>query len=186
MHSKKALFLVVLSLAVASCSSGEKAANQSSAEGRVLGVQVDDVNRRFLSRDPSMSKFFDGAHGYALFPSVGKGGIGIGGAHGEGQVFEQRKLTGVATLSQVTVGLQLGGQEYSEVIFFKDKEAYDNFVGGNFELSAQASAVAAKAGAATTADYENGVAIFTMTTAGLMFEATVGGQKFEYIPIRND
>jgi len=136
----------------------------------------------FKKTDPSMDAFFKEAYGYAIFPEITKGGIGIGGAGGDGTVFEQGASVGSSSMSQVTIGLQLGGQTYREAIFFKDKTALDNFKHGNFEVAAGASAVAAKSGASKTAGYDNGVAIFTMAKGGLMFEASIGGQKFDYEP----
>jgi lipid-binding SYLF domain-containing protein len=136
----------------------------------------------FKRADPSIDRFFKEAYGYAIFPEITKGGIGIGGAQGDGVVFEQGQSVGSSEMSQVTVGLQLGGQTYREAIFFKDKASLDNFKAGNFEFSANASAVAVKTGASKTADYSHGVAIFTMAEGGLMFEASVGGQKFSYDP----
>jgi lipid-binding SYLF domain-containing protein len=136
----------------------------------------------FKRTDPSIDTFFKKAHGYVVFPEITKGAVGIGGAGGDGTVFEHGIAIGSSSMSQVTIGLQLGGQTYSEVIFFKDKTALDNFKSGKLELAAGASAIALKSGAATTADYSNGVAIFTMGKGGLMFEASVGGQKFSYEP----
>jgi lipid-binding SYLF domain-containing protein len=137
----------------------------------------------FERADPSISRFFGSAAGYAVFPKIAKGGAGLGGAHGEGVVFgSDRAVHGYATMSQGTIGLQLGGQTYRQVIFFQTPSALQNFKSGDFELSAQASAVAAREGAAKTADYSNGVAIFTMPREGLMAEASVGGQKFSYTP----
>lgn len=130
--------------------------------------------------DPEIQRFFDESAGYAVFPSVGKGGIGIGGAHGKGLVIVGEKAIGNTSLSQITIGLQLGGQVYSEFIFFKDDVALGNFQRGNYELGAQASAVAVTAGASADADYNKGVAIFTNVSGGLMYEASVGGQKFKY------
>ena len=134
--------------------------------------------------DAGIQKFFDDSAGYAVFPSVGKGGIGIGGAHGKGLVIVGDEVIGKTSLSQITVGLQLGGQVYSEFIFFKDDAALAQFQRGNFELGAQASAVAATAGASADANYDKGVAIFTNAGGGLMYEATVGGQKFSYNSIK--
>ena len=136
----------------------------------------------FKRADPSIDRFFNEAYGYAIFPEITKGGIGIGGAQGDGVVFEQAQSVGSSEMSQVTVGLQLGGQTYREAIFFKDKASLDNFKAGNFEFAANASAVAVKSGASKAADYSHGVAIFTMAEGGLMFEASVGGQKFSYDP----
>ena len=120
------------------------------------------------------------AYGYAVFPTVGKGGIGIGGAYGTGRVYERGRYIGRSNLAQLTIGFQLGGQAYSEIIFFRDKAALDDFTNGNFELGAQASAVAATAGASADADYSDGVAVFTMAKGGLMYEASIGGQKFSF------
>jgi lipid-binding SYLF domain-containing protein len=141
---------------------------------------VQEVVGVFKQKDSSISNFFDKAYGYAVFPNVGKGGIGIGGAHGNGEVYEQGKLVGTASLSQVTVGFQLGGQVYAELIFFENKASLDRFKESKFALSAQASAVAAAEGASANAKYELGVAVFTMAKGGLMYEASVGGQKFKY------
>jgi lipid-binding SYLF domain-containing protein len=137
---------------------------------------------RFKQADPSLETFFEEAHGYAVFPTVGKAGMGIGGARGSGVVFEQGEAIGSSTLTQLTIGFQLGGQTYSEIVFFQDQKTLDNFKKGNFEFSAQASAVAVKKGASTDADFENGVAVFTLPKGGLMFEASVGGQKFSFEP----
>ena len=131
-------------------------------------------------KDPGMKKFFDGAAGYAVFPSVGKGGIGIGGAHGKGLVIADNKAVGRTSLSQITVGFQLGGQVYAEFVFFKDSTALGHFQRGNWEMGAQASAVAVTLGASADADYDKGVAVFTNVGGGLMYEASVGGQKFKY------
>ncbi|MBI1367619.1 MAG: hypothetical protein GC162_03080 [Planctomycetes bacterium] len=135
---------------------------------------------QYKKADSSLKRFFDGAAAYAVFPEVAKGAAGIGAAHGNGVLYEGGQIVGYTGLSQGSIGLQLGGQTYSELIFFKDKAAVDEFKGGNMEFSAQASAVAAAEGAAANADYAHGVAIFTRGQQGLMFEASVGGQKFSY------
>ena len=146
--------------------------------------------------------YFASAHGYAVFPTIGKGGVGIGGAHGKGQVYQGGKVTGKSSMTQLTIGLQLGGQAYSQIVFFEDKRAYDEFTSGNFEFGAQASAVAITAGATAQAgttgagasataggtagkqkaSYQKGMAVFTHAKGGLMYEATLGGQKFSFEP----
>lgn len=131
-------------------------------------------------KDPSLSKWFETAYAYAVFPSVGKGGIGIGGAHGKGLVIVGDSTVAYTSLSQMSIGFQLGGQVYAEFIMFKDKTAFDNFARGNFEFGAQVSAVAVTLGASADADYDGGVAVFTIAGGGLMYEASVGGQKFKY------
>lgn len=136
----------------------------------------------FKQADPDLKVFFDKAYGYAVFPTVGKGAMGIGGAHGKGVVYEKGKVVGSTSLTQLTIGFQLGGQAYREIIFFENAAALQDFKEGNFELGAQVSAVAVTAGASADADYAGGVAVFTMAKGGLMYEASVGGQKFSYTP----
>jgi lipid-binding SYLF domain-containing protein len=133
--------------------------------------------------DPSLQRFLDRAYGYAIFPNVGKGGAGVGGAYGRGVVYDHGAAIGYSDLSQVTVGLQLGGQDYAELIAFENEDALNKFKTGKFAFSANASAVALKAGAADAVNYDNGVAVFTKPKGGLMFEASVGGQKFTYEPM---
>ncbi|MDX1626502.1 MAG: YSC84-related protein, partial [Wenzhouxiangellaceae bacterium] len=129
-------------------------------------------------------RFFDRSAGWAVFPSVGKGGAGYGGAFGRGVLFSDGgALLGYCSLTQATIGFQLGGQVYKELIFFEDRAALAEFRAGDLAFSAQISAVAATAGAAKSADYRNGVAVFILDTKGLMYEASVGGQKFEFVPL---
>jgi lipid-binding SYLF domain-containing protein len=145
-------------------------------------TEVNQTIKQFKQKDPGITRFFDNAYGYAVFPNVGKGALGIGGAFGRGQVLEQGRPIGRAKLVQLTVGFQWGGQAYSELVFFQDRAALERFKRGDFEFSAQASAVAITLGASATADYEQGVAVFTMTKGGLMYEASIGGQKFSFEP----
>lgn len=137
----------------------------------------------FLKADPGMKKFFDGAVGYAVFPDVTKGAFGIGAAHGGGCVYEKGALTGTASLTQVTIGLALGGQSYAELIFFETPEAFESFKKSELAFSAQVSAVAAAEGASSNAKYQLGVAVFTLAKGGLMYEASLGGQKFKFKPV---
>lgn len=139
---------------------------------------------RFRKRDPSLAKFFDTAYGYVVFPKIAKGGAGIGAANGSGEAFEQGTLVGKSEVSQVTLGLQLGGQTYSQIIFFQDKSYMDVFKDGHFEFSANASAIAVESGTGATNDFTKGVAVFTMPRGGLMFEASIGGQKFTFSPLK--
>jgi lipid-binding SYLF domain-containing protein len=165
----------------------------------VLADDYDDTIKVF--RDAGQSgKFFEDCYGYAVFPTIGKGGVVIGGAHGKGRVYVGGKHVGDASMTQLTAGLQLGGQAFSQILFFEDKRAFDEFSRGNSEFGAQATAVVITAGvsagatttgssagasggrhdAATVGSYYKGTAIFTIATGGLMHEATVGGQKFNY------
>jgi len=143
---------------------------------------ADKTVKLFKKTDPGLDRFFKSSVGYAVFPNVGKGALGIGGGHGAGILYEHGKPVGKATLTQVTIGLQMGGQAYAEIIFFETEKVLSNFKEGNFEFSGQVSAVAATAGASANAKYREGVAVFTATRGGLMFEASVGGQKFSYEP----
>ncbi|MBM3422002.1 MAG: hypothetical protein FJY09_01925 [Chlorobi bacterium] len=138
----------------------------------------------FRRNAPQLERFFMHAYGYAVFSDVYKGGlILLGGAHGSGYVYELNTLIGTSKITQLNVGPQLGGQSFAEIVFFKSKGDLDNFKKGNYELNAQATAVLVTSGMATNTDYSNGVAIFVIPKAGVMAEATVGGQKFSYKPL---
>ena len=146
--------------------------------------------------------FFGNAYGYAVFPTIGKGGLVVGGAHGSGRVYEHGKYVGDTSMTQVSIGFQAGGQAYSQIIFFEDKGAFDEFTKGNFEFGADVNAVAitaaaggtvgttgASAGASggkkdaiTAGKYYKGMAVFTIVKGGAMYQATVAGQKFSYKP----
>ncbi len=134
----------------------------------------------FIHTDSLMKALFNSAYGYVVFPNVGKGAVGVGGASGGGTVFQKKAVIGKAQMTQVTIGFQFGGQAYREVIFFEDQKTLDQFKQNKIEFSAQVSAVAAKAGASGNVKSTNGVLIFTQQKGGLMYEASVGGQKFKY------
>lgn len=149
------------------------------------------------------SAFFAKSHGYAVFPTIGKAGLGIGGAYGEGRVYEQGKYVGDSKMTQLSIGFQAGGQGYSQIVFLQDKRAFDEFTSGNFEFGANVNAVvitAAASGsagttgttgtasggkkdAATAGEFHKGTAVFIITKGGLMYEASVSGQKFSYKPL---
>lgn len=137
----------------------------------------------FRGADKGLDKYFHDAVGYAIFPSVGKGAFVVGGAAGSGCLYEAGAIIGETKLKQVTIGLQLGGQSYAEVIFFETDDAIKSFKDGDFEMSAQVSAVAAASGASANAKYKLGVLVFTIAKGGLMYEASVGGQKFDFKPL---
>ncbi|HEY2404136.1 MAG TPA: lipid-binding SYLF domain-containing protein [Steroidobacteraceae bacterium] len=147
------------------------------------------------------ANFFNSAYGYAVFPTIGKGGLIVGGAHGSGHVYEKGKYIGNTSMTQLSVGFQAGGQAYSQIIFFEDKRALDEFTNGNFEFEAGVSAVAITAAAGGTAgtsgasagasggkkdattrgsSYYKGMAVFTIVKGGAMYQATVAGQKFTF------
>ena len=149
------------------------------AEAEENHAKAQEAIAAFKENDPSIQRFFDAAAGYVVIPTVGKAGFGIGGARGKGVLYENGEVTANVTLTQLSFGFQWGGQAYSEFIFFEDDAVLTNFKRGNYELGAQASAVAVKAGASADADFNSGMAIFTQAKGGLMYEASVGGQKFK-------
>jgi lipid-binding SYLF domain-containing protein len=161
-----------------------------------------DTIALFKNAGPT-ADFFKSSYGYAVFPTVGKGGLVVGAAHGEGRVYQQGRYVGDSTMNQVSVGFQLGGEAYSELVFFQDAAALKLFESGNFSLSADATAIAVTASASATAGtagteagassnethatatghYQNGVAVFTVAKGGLMYQAAVAGQRFSFAPV---
>jgi lipid-binding SYLF domain-containing protein len=167
--------------------------------GPALADDFEDTIKVFRAAQES-GQFFGKSYGYAVFPTIGKAGFVVGGAHGKGRVYAKGSYVGDTAMTQITVGAQLGGQAYSQIVFFEDKRAFDEFTSGNFEFGAQASAVAITAGASAQAGttgpsagasgtrdhskqrgrYYRGMAVFTVAKGGLMYEASIGGQKFDY------
>ena len=150
-----------------------------------LMTDSENAKAAFINADGNMRTLFDNAYAYVIFPNVGKGAIGVGGAAGGGIAYEGGKAIGKAKMKQVSVGFQFGGQAYREVIFFENKAEFDRFKEGNYEFSAQASAVAATKGASANVNYKNGVMIFTQEKKGVMYEASIGGQKFSFEPFKS-
>jgi len=157
-----------------------------------------------FKQSSDVAPFFDSAYGYAVFPTIGKGGLGIGASHGKGQVYVGGKVTGFTSLSDVSIGFQAGGQAYSQVVFFEDERAYKDFTSGNFEFGAEASAIAVQASVEATAtsegatagassggsggsqastNYYKGMLVFTIGKGGLMYQAAIKGQKYTYSPL---
>jgi lipid-binding SYLF domain-containing protein len=153
---------------------------------------------------PAVTKFFENSYGYAVFPTIGKAGFIVGGSYGKGQVYRDGKVTGKTSVVEGSVGFQLGGEAFSQIIFFEDKRAYDQFTSGNFEFGATAQAVVITAGAQAKAgttgtsagasagpktgvqaetEYVRGMATFVHSKGGLMYEASIGGQKFTFEPL---
>jgi lipid-binding SYLF domain-containing protein len=155
---------------------------QTEKKDKQLAEDSKSGIKDFVHTDSLMKQLFKNAYGYVVFPNVGKGAVGVGGASGGGIVYEKGAIVGKAQLTQVTIGFQFGGQAYREVVFFENKETLDRFKQNNIEFSAQVSAVAAKSGASGNAKYTDGILIFTQLKGGLMYEASVGGQKFKYTP----
>ena len=166
--------------------------------------EYDDTIALFKNAGESAT-FFGNSYGYAVFPTIGKGGLGVGAAHGSGRVFEKGKYVGDAKMNQVSVGLQAGGQAFSQIVFFQDERAFREFTAGEFAFGADVGAVvitaaaSASAGskgqtagasggkkdASTVGGYHKGVAVFTVAKGGAMYEATVAGQKFKYKPLKD-
>ncbi|HZM35337.1 MAG TPA: lipid-binding SYLF domain-containing protein [Burkholderiales bacterium] len=165
--------------------------------------EYQDTIKVFKEAGESAS-FFKTSYGYAVFPTIGKAGLGIGAAHGKGRVYEKGKYIGDTSMTQGTIGFQAGAQAFSQIIFFQDARALKEFTGGNFEFSAEAQAVAITAAAGaqasttgssagvsggqhdatTVGKYQKGMATFTVAKGGLMYQATIGGQKFSYTPVK--
>jgi lipid-binding SYLF domain-containing protein len=180
----KRILMILLALAISTqfVFAGDKEEKEEKEEvfdKKELG-RCDEAKAAFLENDEEMTGWFKKSHAYVIYDNVAKGAIGIGGAHGNGIVYQGGQPIGTSSVSQVTIGLQLGGQEYMEVIFFENAESFENFTNGNLKLSGQASAVAATHGASADAAYQEGMAIFTIAKGGLMYEASVGGQKFDF------
>jgi lipid-binding SYLF domain-containing protein len=191
MYRRSLILLVVLTLCLA-------------GPGWAKRTQEDyDKTIEIFKNVSGVAHFFDSAYGYVVFPSIGKGGLGIGAAHGKGQVWAGGKVTGYSNLTDVSIGLQAGGQAYRQVIFFQDRRAYEEFTSGSFEFDAGAGAIAVTASADATAgtqgagagaspggatgsasghSYHKGLLVFTIGTGGLMYEATIAGQNYSFKP----
>jgi len=176
--TSKCVIVLAATLLLVGCSTTPKSAGDRMS----LEMKAQDTVSQVKQKDPSLDKFFSTAAGYAVFPTVGKGAIGVGGAYGRGMLYEGGQQVGYCTLTQASIGLALGGQAYTEIIFFETPAALTKFKSGNFAFAAQATAVALKSGVGANAKYDDGVAVFTVGEAGLMYEASVGGQKFGYEP----
>jgi lipid-binding SYLF domain-containing protein len=148
----------------------------------VLSAQVREALAVFRSKDPGIERLFERSYGYAVLPKVVKGALWVGGAYGRGEVYEQGQIAGYCSMSQATLGFSFGGEYFREIIFFRDKEDLDKFRSGEYTFSAQVTGVALTAGAAAKADYRGGVVVFVVSDAGLMVDASLGGQKFSYVP----
>lgn len=173
--------------------------------GGAFAQEVKDLTgtiERFAEREV-IEPYFDSAYGYAVWETIAKGGLGIGAATGRGQVYRGGRVTGFSRLVDISVGFQLGGQAYSQIVFFRDQQAYERFTSGSYEFGAEASAIAVTAnaqaatgtqggqasasaggqtGSSAVTGYQNGMQVFTMAKGGLMYEASIGGQKYNFTP----
>ena len=189
MNIKLVLFAIVLALSA------------SSGWAQEDKAYTDTINK--FKANPGVAPYFESAYGYGIWPTVAKGGLGIGASTGKGRIYRQGKVTGTSRVSDISIGFQAGGQAYSQIVFFEDKRAFTDFTSGNFEFSAQASAVAITAsaqaatstegnratsgaggpGSATGGGYTKGMQVFTLAKGGLMYEAAIAGQKYSYKPV---
>lgn len=154
---------------------------QNSKDQQVI-EDAERAKQTLKNKDKGLDKFFNNSSGYVIFPNVGEGGFILGGASGNGVVYENGRKIGMADLKKVDVGLQAGGQALIEVIFFETDEALEEFKTGEYTITGDLSAVAIESGVSENANYDDGVVVFVMPKAGLMADASVGGQRFKYIP----
>ncbi|MGB8331401.1 MAG: hypothetical protein WCE62_14845 [Polyangiales bacterium] len=161
----------------------EKAENAEKADEADIHQQVQEIKELWQSQDDSFDAALSKAYAYAIFPAVGKGGLIVGASHGDAEVYEKGKLIGHAKMTQTTIGAQVGGQTFAQVILFKNKKALDRFKTSRFEGSTAATAIGGKKGAAAASKYKDGVAIMILPLKGAMAEAAVGGQKFKFEPL---
>jgi lipid-binding SYLF domain-containing protein len=155
---------------------------QNSKDQKII-KDASKAKDKLMKMEVGLDHFFNNSAGYVIFPNVGKGGFIIGGASGNGVVYENGTMIGMADLKKISVGIQAGGQAITEVIFFETAGDLAEFKDGDYEFSAEASAVALKSGASVNAKYKDGVAVFALPKAGLMADASIGGQKFDYKPM---
>ena len=173
-------FTVALLTAVATgCSTAPERAESKA----VLEANVAETLAEFKDKYPSINNYFNDSYGYAVLPKVIKGAFWVGGAGGKGAVYEQGALVGYTRMTQATLGFSFGGESFREIVFFADKAALDKFRSGPFTFSGQATALVIEAGAATKANYQDGMAVFVMTRSGLIVDASIGAQKFKYVPM---
>lgn len=178
------ILLVGAALAVAGVVVGcESPTPETTAEKHELRSDAQAALQRMYDKDPSLRSVVEGADGYAVFPEVGKAGLIVGGAGGRGAVYEHGQLIGYATLSQATVGAQIGGQNFDELIVFQDQAALQRFQRNEWTPAANATAVAVQSGTGAGTSFKDGVATLVLPTSGMMAEASIGGQKFVYQPL---
>ena len=174
---KTNFFLIILSLFISFTAS-----SQVGGWNAELSKESNETLKKMIETTPKLQTFLDKAYGYVVFPKVTKAGLIIGGAGAKGMVFKSKTAVGESGLKQATLGLQAGGQQYSEIIFFENKESFDHFINGRLKFDGQASAIAVKKGVSLDIAYKDGVAVFTRTKGGLMYQASIGGQHFKYEP----
>ena len=183
----KTLTVLLLSLFVFQGITAQKKDSKSERkDNKEIMAKAMEVKQMMIEKDEALAEFFDNSEGYVIFPSVGKGGLIVGGAYGRGVVFEDGMHVGNASLKQLDVGLQAGGKSYSEIIFFETEEALNKFKDDKFELSAEVSATIIDEGVAKKAKFKDNVLVMIMPRKGLMVDASIGAQRFDYEKDMND
>jgi len=173
------VFLFLVTLTLAGCATAPERPEAKA----VLRAEVDEAITVFKAKDPEIQQFFDKSAGYAVLPKVFKGALWLGGAYGKGEVYEKGKMVGFCDVKQATLGFSFGGEYFREIIFFRGTSDLDRFKTEEYTFSAQATAVAAATGAAAKTDYKDGYAVFVTSDKGLMVDASLGGQKFTFVPV---
>ncbi len=173
---KSKIVLVVLSIVFSFTMNAQENLNTE------LVNESKEALKEMIEKTPKLESLYNDSYGYVVFPKVTKAAIAFGGAFGNGIVFKNHQVVGSSKLKQATIGVQLGGQQYTEVIFFEDQVSFERFISEKLKFNAQLSAVAIKEGVSLDAPYQEGVAVFTTTKGGFMYEASVGGQHFKYEP----
>lgn len=171
-------FIWLLVVAVSGC----QTVPETEASRNALSSQVDRTIAVFKNSDRTIEKFFESAYGYAVLPRVAKGAFIVGGAHGQGHVFEQGKMIGYCSANQASIGASIGGQTFREVIFFEGAHDLRRFCAEEFSFTAQVTAIAIQSGAALNAKYHDGMAVFILLDTGLMADVSAGGQAFRFVP----
>jgi lipid-binding SYLF domain-containing protein len=180
------IFLAVATLSSFTVVGCESPTPETPAEQQEVRDEAQAALQRMYNHDPSLRNVVANAYAYAIFPKVGKAGLIAGGAGGRGEVYQNGRLVGYATLSQASVGAQIGAQNFDELIVFKDPAAFDKFKTNEYTPAANATAVAVKSGAGTGTDFKSGTATFVLPTSGAMAEASIGGQHYEFQPLTNE
>ena len=174
---------IILILLAASALGACKTTPAEPDDRAELRKSAQEALDRTEAQHESLSRFLSTSYGYAVFPKISAGAAGVGGAYGRGVVYQQGVMVGYADMTQLSAGAQLGGQTYTEIVAFEDKEAMTRFRERELVIDAQASAVAVEAGTGTGADFHEGIAIFAVDRKGLMLEASVAGQRFSFEPL---
>jgi len=179
---KKQIFVLLLtSLIIGGCATAPRGERRKAE----LDAEVREATEVFKARIPGIDVYFEDSIGYAVYPRITKGAFWVGGAFGRGQVFRNNQMIGYSSMTQGTLGFSFGGQFFREIIFFQNEAALNRFLADDFVFTAEASAVAARTGAITKTDYRAGMAAFVLTDGGLMVDASLGGQKFDFVPVEN-